>query len=218
MRRLSGQISFESWKAIAKGKEVIGVKDSYFYQLLISSVELLDDESLEDFIRTLDYFCFMNLPNINKKFVDSQVIFLQEYIKRVEKTEEIEELQRKIEEEKQRKRNLEAQQILRRLREEWMKDPRYTGIKPLDKNDPSSVAEEDKYSQYTIEQFEDEIKFYGQRAIEADLEGDRQQANLLTNEASMLTDRMLTLKKKIKTAQDLVNKAQKRVTWWCKYT
>lgn len=130
MRKLQTHISFADYQRMFKDKEVVGATKSEFYKLLEPAIIEIENDTLEVIMFFLDAWISAQIFS-GKKFVGSQVMVIQEYVKRVLKAEaDKEKLMRKMEEEQR-----EARKRLQKLRIEQMdklsKDPSFTGIAPI---------------------------------------------------------------------------------------
>lgn len=143
MKKLNTHVTFDSYRIHIGKKEVVGISQSEWYQLLRQTVKVIEDETLEVLIGKLDNSIFHQFFS-NRKFKGTEVIILQEYIRRVEFTEA--EFQRKeaIRLEAEAVRESVAKENLRKFRESLRNDPFYTGKAAKDSVDPSITAQEEK--------------------------------------------------------------------------
>lgn len=87
MRRVTTRVPFHEYCKLMEGKEVIGMSESLWYALLKPALEELKNEYLAEFVVNIDFFVIQQQFR-NKKFNGTQVLFMQEYIKRVRRFDE----------------------------------------------------------------------------------------------------------------------------------
>ena len=95
MRKIQTHISFADYQRMFKDKEFVGATKSEFYKLLEPAIIEIENDTLEVIMFFLDAWISAQIFS-GKKFVGSQVMVIQEYVKRVLKTEEVQKLQEEI--------------------------------------------------------------------------------------------------------------------------
>ncbi len=157
MRKLQTHISFADYQRMFKDKEVVGATKSEFYKLLEPAVIEIENDTLEVIMFFLDAWISGQIFS-GKKFVGSQVMVIQEYVRRVLKTEEA----HKLEEEIYNKEQREAKRRLQELRIEQMnklsKDPSFTGIAPIGIMDKYQNQLSQLYAKQIYEEFNKAFK------------------------------------------------------------
>lgn len=117
---------------------------SEIHEFFIRAIEECEDEAIRIFMQFLEFSFGPSPLTTFPRIKIYAALLIIEYVKRYKKREAEAKYKAEVERVRQEEIKKQKANILTKLREELSKDPKYTGVAPLDPNDPIIAASKDK--------------------------------------------------------------------------